>query len=145
MGKGPGAQHSGQSSTVQSRAGFVCLPRRPFISSLSCTPLVFWSCCVINNKIMTLDTNILATAQPDKLLLYVCHFLTSCCFETTSFSFWQLLHRTQKLTWISIDCEYCVCMYTGVCTPMFIYICEHVQSLYVYTNWNYGHMCQGIE
>lgn len=62
-------------------------PGGPFIPSLSCTPSVFWSCCVINSKIKTLDTNILATAQPDKLFLYVCCFLPSCLLETISFDF----------------------------------------------------------
>lgn len=55
-------------------------------------PLVFWSCCVINSKIKTPDTSVLATAQPDKLLLYVCCFLPSCCFEIISCPFGQLLH-----------------------------------------------------
>jgi hypothetical protein len=70
-------------------------PGGPFIPSLSCSPRVFWPSCVINNKIKILDTNILATIQPDKLLLFVCRFLPSCLFENFSSAFlffWQLLH-----------------------------------------------------
>jgi hypothetical protein len=67
-GKGTGALQSEQSDTVQSMAGFVC-PCRRATHSLPPFPLLFWSRCVINNKIKALDTKILATVQLDKLLL----------------------------------------------------------------------------
>lgn len=68
VGSSTGALDSEQSDAIQSMVGFVYPCRRAFYS-LSPLPLFFWSRCVINNKIKGLDTKILASVQPDKLLL----------------------------------------------------------------------------
>lgn len=75
VGEGTGAQNPGQSGKFSQGLALSVSPRRPFIPSISCIPLIFRSCCVISNKIKTPDINILTTVQPGKLLLYVHCFM----------------------------------------------------------------------